>query len=185
VRQKQGRPLTFTLTVPQSSKARMSYAVLLQQQLRNVGVEVAVDPVDYPTLLARQDAHDFDAAMMAFSTDPGASGTKQYWHSAAAVKGGNNYVGYANARFDTLLDSAIATFDPAAAKAYARRAFQVLIDDAPGIWLYDVVPLAGVHRRLRTPDMRADGYWAGLPEWNIPASERIARDRVGLASASP
>jgi peptide/nickel transport system substrate-binding protein len=185
VRQKQGRPLKFTLEVPQSSKGRMAYAVLLQQQLRNVGAQVDVDPIDYPTLLARQDARDFDAAMMAFSTDPGAGGTKQYWHSSAAVKGGNNYVGYSNPRFDALLDSAVATFDPAAAKAYARRAFQVLIGDAPGIWLYDVVPLAGVHRRLRTPGMRADGYWAGLPEWNIPARERIARDRVGLASSAP
>ncbi|MFN2563738.1 MAG: peptide ABC transporter substrate-binding protein [Gemmatimonadaceae bacterium] len=184
VRQKLGRPLEFYLAVPQSSRARMAYAVLLQEQLRAVGAKVNVDAVDYPTLMARQDARDFDAALFAFSTDPGASGTKQYWHSASTAKGGNNYVGYMNPRFDALLDSAIASFDPAAARRYARRAFEVLVHDAPAIWLYDVVPLAGVHRRVRTPGMRADAYWAGLADWHIPASERIARDRVGLATAT-
>jgi peptide/nickel transport system substrate-binding protein len=184
VRQKLGQPLEFKLAVPQSSRARMAYAVLLQAQLRAVGAKVDVDAVDYPTLMARQDARDFDAALFAFSTDPGASGTKQYWHSASTAKGGNNYVGYRNPRFDTLLDSAIASFDPAAAKRYARRAYEVLVHDAPAIWLYDVLPLAGVHRRVRTPGMRADAYWAGLAEWNIPASERIARDRVGPATAT-
>jgi peptide/nickel transport system substrate-binding protein len=185
VRQKAGRPLEFTIVVPHSSRARMAYAVILQEQLRGVGAKVTLEPVDYPTFMARQEVRDFDAAMIAVSTDPGASGTKQYWHSASAAGGGNNYVGYANRRFDALLDSAIASFDAAAAKRYARRAYEVLVADAPAIWLYDVVPLAGVHRRVRTPGLRADGYWAGLGDWNIPASERIARDRVGLAAATP
>jgi peptide/nickel transport system substrate-binding protein len=185
VREKQGRPLEFGILVPQSSRPRMAYAVLLQEQLRGVGAKVNLETVDYPTLLARQDARDFDAVLMAVSTDPGASGSKQYWHSSSATKGGNNYVGYMNPRFDALLDSAIAAFDPAAAKAYARRAYEVLVQDAPAIWLYDVVPLAGVHRRIRTPGLRADGYWASLADWHIPAAERIARDRVGPATATP
>jgi peptide/nickel transport system substrate-binding protein len=182
VRQKQGRPLEFGLVVPQSSRARMAYAVLLQEQLRGVGAKVNLETVDYPTLMARQSSRDFDAAMMAISTDPGVSGARQYWHSAAAGKEGNNYLGYRNPRFDALLDSAIASFEPTAAKAYARRAFEVLVNDAPAIWLYDVVGLAGVHRRVRTPGLRADGYWAGMADWNIPAAERVARDRVGLAA---
>ncbi|MDQ3950335.1 MAG: ABC transporter substrate-binding protein, partial [Gemmatimonadota bacterium] len=184
VRQKQGRPLEFTILVPQSSRTRMAYAVLLQEQLRGVGAKVNLETVDFPTFQARQDARDFDAATMAFSTDPGASGSKQYWHSSSAAKGGNNYVGYSNPRFDALLDSAIASFEPATAKAYARRAFEVLVRDAPAIWLYDLVPLAGVHRRIRVTGLRADGYWAGLADWHIPAPERIARDRVGLAAAT-
>jgi peptide/nickel transport system substrate-binding protein len=184
VRQKHGRPLEFGLTVPQSSRARMAYAVLIQEQLRGVGARVNVETVDYPTFMARQDARDFDAMLAAFSTDPGASGTKQYWHSSSAAKGGNNFVGYTNPRFDALLDSALAAFDPAAAKRYARRAFGVLVQDAPAVWLYDVVPLAGVHRRIRVSGFRADGFWAGLADWHIPSSERIPRDRVGLATAT-
>jgi peptide/nickel transport system substrate-binding protein len=123
--------------------------------------------------------------MLGMSTDPSPSGARQYWHSAGMGTGGSNHLSYMNTRFDALLDSAIASFDAAATKEYARRAYQVLIDDAPGIWLYDVLTMAGVHRRVRTPGMRADGYWAGLANWHIPPAERIARDRVGLAAATP
>jgi peptide/nickel transport system substrate-binding protein len=184
LRQKQGKSLEFGILVPQSSRLRMAYAVLLQEQMRGVGATVKVDRVDFPTFQARQEARDFDAAIMAFSTDPGASGTKQYWHSSSAAKGGNNYVGYTNPRFDALLDSAIASFEPKTSKAYARRAYEVLVHDAPAIWLYDVLTLAGMHRRIRTAGLRADGYWAGLADWHIPVSERIARDRVGLVTAT-
>jgi peptide/nickel transport system substrate-binding protein len=184
VRQKDGRPMEFGLLVPQSSKARMAYAVLLQQQLGGVGAKVSLDPVDFPTFMARLGARGFDAAMLGLNTDPSPSGARQAWHSVSAVKGGTNYVSYTNPRFDALLDSAISSFDPAATKVYARRAYQTLADDAPAIWLYDVLTMAAVHRRVRTPGMRADGYWAGLADWHIPASERIARDRAGLAQAT-
>jgi peptide/nickel transport system substrate-binding protein len=185
VRQKDGRPLAFDILVPASSRVRVTYGTLLQQQVRGVGAQATVERVDFPTFMARLGARTFDAAMLGLSTDPSPSGAKQTWHSASAVKGGNNYVSYTNPRFDALLDSAIASFDPAATKAYARRAYQTLADDAPAIWLYDILTLAAVHRRVRTPGMRADGYWAGLADWHIPVSERIARDRVGLAQASP
>lgn len=185
IRQKQGRRLKFNLFAPTSSRFRIAYAQLLQQQLRGVGAEVEVRQVDFPTFDSHQKSRNFDAVMLGLSTDPSPSGARQMWHSAGATKTGVNYVSYMSPRFDALLDSAIASFDPARTKSYARRAYQVLADDAPAIWLYDVPTIAGLHRRFRTKDLRADGYWAGLAEWHVPASERIARDRVGLAQASP
>jgi peptide/nickel transport system substrate-binding protein len=185
IREKQGRRLEFDLIIPTSSRARMSYGVLLQQQFRGIGAQMNPVGVDYPTFEARERARDFDAVMLGMSTDPSPSGARQLWHSAGATKTGVNYVSYMNPRFDTLLDSAIASFDPAATKRYARQAYEVLIADAPAIWLYDVLTMAGVHQRIRTPGLRADGYWAALADWHIPASERIERDRVGLAQASP
>jgi peptide/nickel transport system substrate-binding protein len=185
LREKAGRRLEFSLSVPSSSKPRMAYAVLLQSQLRGVGAHVNVETMDFPTFFARQMGKEFDAAMISVSGDPSPSGLRQFWHSASATKSGANFVWYSNPRFDMMVDSAIASFDPAGVKRYARRAFQVLVDDAPAIWLYEVLTMAAVHRRVRTPGLRPDGYWAGLADWHIPASERIARDRVGLVDATP
>jgi hypothetical protein len=78
------------------------------------------------------------------------------------------------------LDSATATFDPARTRDYARRAFETIIEDAAGIWLYEPPMVAGVHKRIHTTTMRADGYWSGMADWWIPAAERTARDRIGL-----
>jgi peptide/nickel transport system substrate-binding protein len=185
IRQKNGRPLQFTLTVPVSSKPRMGYAVLLQEQLRKVGVQVDLEQLQGATFFQRtQVSRDFDAALLALSTDPSAGGYRQMWGREGLAKGGSNQVNYRNPMFDALLDSALAAFDPSRAKSYASRAFQTAVDDAPAIWLYDVVTVAGVHRRIEVADLRADGWWAGLSDWSIPPNKRIDRDRIGLTTTS-
>jgi hypothetical protein len=55
-----------------------------------------------------------------------------------------------------------------------------MVDDVPGVWLYDVVTVAGVHKRIRTEMKRPDGWFMDLAEWWIPDNERTARDRIGL-----
>jgi peptide/nickel transport system substrate-binding protein len=100
--------------------------------------------------------------------------------SAALGKDGANYTSYVNPAVDALLDSATYTFDPARTRSYARRAFEIIIEDAPGIWLYEPPTVAGIHKRIHTTTMRADGYWSGMADWWIPASERLPRDQIGL-----
>jgi peptide/nickel transport system substrate-binding protein len=60
IREKNGRPLQFSILVPTSSLSRTQYAVLLQQQLRKVGMQVDIDRVDFPVFLERQDKGKFD-----------------------------------------------------------------------------------------------------------------------------
>jgi peptide/nickel transport system substrate-binding protein len=180
IRAKAGRKLEFGLMVPTSSRARMTYAVLLQEAFKNIGAKVNIEQLDISTFGQRQETRQFDAELAAFSTDPSPSGFKQTWSSSGIGKGGGNVVGYSNAKFDALLDSALTSYDAAKAKQYASRAFQIEIDDAPGIWLYDVLYIAGAQKRLHTTGLRADGWWNNLADWTIPPNERIARDSIPL-----
>jgi hypothetical protein len=59
----------------------------------------------------------------------------------------------------------------------------MLVGDAPAIWLYEPVNFAAVQRRVHPVGLRADAWWANLDRWYIPRAERIARDRIGPASA--
>jgi peptide/nickel transport system substrate-binding protein len=98
---------------------------------------------------------------------------------------GQNYTGYANPAYDALLDSAVATFDAAKQRAFMRRAFQLQIDDAPAIWLYDPNTIAGMQRRIHPAAFRADSWSVHLADWTIPPNERIDRDRIGLGTSTP
>jgi hypothetical protein len=69
------------------------------------------------------------------------------------------------------------------ARALWRRAYETIIADAPAIFLYETVNQVGVHKRLRTPGMRADAWWSEVRDWSIPVAERIPRDRIGAAPA--
>lgn len=180
VRVKNGRRLEFGITTPVSSAARKQYSVLLQEAFKRVGAVARIDETDLAGFMARNGDRSFDTILELYATDPSVSGFKQSWSSAGLGKDGSNFASYSNPAVDALLDSATATFDPARTRAYARRAFELMIEDAPGIWLYEPPTVAGLHKRIHTTAMRADGYWAGMADWWIPAAERTARDRIGL-----
>jgi peptide/nickel transport system substrate-binding protein len=183
VRSKNGRRLEFALSSPSSSSARHQYAVLLQAALKIVGAKVNVEESDFSSFSAKQNAHAFDTELALFSTDPSVSGFKQTWSSGGIHEGGQNISSYSNPTVDALLDSATTSFDPKRARSYARRAFETIMEDAPGIWLYEPVTIAGIDKRIHTATMRPDGYWSSLADWYIPAAQRNARDRIGLRAA--
>ncbi len=185
IRMKNGHPLRFTLLIPAPSVQRVQYGVLLQDQLRKVGVQVDLDQLDGNTIVARVQAYDYDAVAWAYHPDPSPSGAKQYWSTAGIGAAGQNTLRYSNRAVDALLDSVSSSFDPAQMKTYASRAFQKIIDDAPAIWLYDYVVVSAVNRRFTTPPLRADVWWANLADWSIPPDKRIERDRIGLTPAKP
>jgi peptide/nickel transport system substrate-binding protein len=183
IRVKNGHPLQFRLMVPNSSAARMRYAVLVQDQLRKVGADVTLEPVDFGVTLQRQSAGNFDAVLAGNSVDPSITGVVQQWGTAGIGPHGQNVTRYSNPTVDALLDSASHAFDPDRARGFARRAYEQIIKDAPAVWLYDVTTLTATNRRIHSAPMRADAWWTHLADWSIPPDRRIARDRVGLAPA--
>ncbi len=162
-----GRPLAVSLLVPTSSAPRMRLAVLLQAQLAGVGVRVDVDAVDAGAFVERLHAGDFDLALNMWHVDPSPTALRQAWGTPRGADAGANVGRHANPAFDALLDSAAAEFDAARRTALVRRAYQVVLDDAPAVWLYEPRNVAAVRRDLRPTRMRADAWWAGLADWAV------------------
>jgi peptide/nickel transport system substrate-binding protein len=180
IRSKNGKPLAFGIIVPTSSAFRMRYAVLIQEALKSVGIRADIESMDISAFISRGNSHNFDASLHSTGTDPARASVKQNWSTSGITEGGQNAVAYSNRVFDATVDSAVSTFDRARADALYHRAFQIIVDDAPAVWLYDNLNLAGAHKRLRVTGTRVDYWWAGLADWWIPANERIERDRIGL-----
>jgi len=191
VRTKNGRPLRFKLVAPSISVARRNYAVLLQAQFARIGARIDIDIAEQGRLATFLQGSTYDAMLDGWTTDPGPSGMKQRWGTDAIgyVEGkgvsGANTMRYSNRGVDAALDSATKTFDFARAKAYTSRASQMIIDDAPALFLYDMFTTHALNRRVIPTGVRTDAWWADLADWKIPADKRIARDRMGLAQAHP
>ena len=179
IRRRNGRLLAFTISVPTSSASRKRFAALIQDQLARVGARVTIDAMDHNAFGARLHARDFDAAINVWLMDPSPGSIRQTW-ATAAEQGGLNWGSYSSHPFDTALDSALGATDPARARRYFHQAFQIITDDAPGVWLYESKQVAGMNRRIRPATLRADAWWAHLADWWIPLSERIPRDKIGL-----
>jgi peptide/nickel transport system substrate-binding protein len=184
MRAKNGKPLRFSLAVG-PSPFRRRYGVLLQEQFRKLGVRVDVDQLDQDPFLERRATGDFDAMVDGYSPDPSPTGLKQSWSTAGIGPTGQNALRYSNPTVDALLDSVTSAFDAAKSKAYAARAFRLMVDDAPAIWLYDITFTVAVNRRINVTGMRSDEWWANIADWTIPADKRIDRDRIGLPPPKP
>lgn len=178
IRERNGIPLEFTLTVPGSSRARVAMAVLAQEQLRQVGVKANIEQLDFTAFIDRETRRDFDAVFGGWRVEASPGGIRQTWGTQGSRAGsGTNYGSYENAAFDSLVDSALASTSLAVRRAYFTRAYQTIIDDAPAIWFAEPKRAMAIHRRIETRGLRPDSWWAGLAEWTIPPERRIERDR--------
>jgi peptide/nickel transport system substrate-binding protein len=178
VRDRGGVKLEFTVGVPAPSAARKAMATSIQEQLRLVGVKMNIDLLDFPGFISRETNRNFDAVLGGWHVDPSPGGIRQTWGSGGAQANGSNYGSYRNAAFDAHVDSALAASTLEARRAQFTRAYQIIVDDAPAIWLAEPMRVMAVHKRIRTVGLRPDAWWANLAEWSIPADRRIARDRI-------
>jgi peptide/nickel transport system substrate-binding protein len=180
IRTKNGRDLTFNLIVPTSSMNRMRVAVLLQAQLRSMGIGVAIEQMEGSAFMAREDSRNFDAALGNWHLGASPDGTRQAWSTAGMNREGVNFGSYENPTFDAQLDTALRA-DSAHARERFTLAYVTINQDAPAVWLYEPRTVIGLHRRIRTGWMRPDAWWADLGDWYIPPLERVLRDRLPLA----
>ncbi len=175
VRTRAGRPLRFTLLVPSTSRVRQQAAVLVQDQLRRVGVDLRIQVLEFALFDARTRTGDFDAAMFSRTLDPSPANLAQFW--AARSIGGGNQGGYASAGFDSLLTAAAAAPTRAAAQPLYHAALERLNEDAPAVFIYSPKNNAAIHQRFEHVTIRPDSWLATVATWSIAPERRLPRDR--------
>lgn len=183
IRERNGRELAFTLIAPTSSRNRVQAAVMIQEQLKRLGVAVRLQQLESNTFHRRESSREFDAAMHAWHLDASPANIVQTWGTeAAAGESGSNYSSYSNPVFDAQVDSALRSSTLDEAKQYFSKAYKTIITDAPAIWIYELKGAIGFHSRINVTAIRPDAWWTHLADWWIPADKRIERDRIPPAA---
>jgi peptide/nickel transport system substrate-binding protein len=176
---KGGQRLELEVLVPAPSRPRQRYAVLLQGQLARVGIRLVPVVLEVSALVARLEARRFDTFLGANAADPGLLGLRQSWRSNGASNDGR----YESRAFDALLDSALAAFAPEEGRRLMARVMAQAAADVPALWLYEPRTALGVHRRLRTPALPANGWFHGVDRWSVDPAARLDRDRIGVGTS--
>ena len=175
IRQRGNVPLAFSLMVPSSSTNRMKLAVLLQDQWRKAGARVTVDPIEVNTFGARMEERNFDALLNAWHIEPTPSSVREEWASSEIKPGGYNAASYRNPQFDAVIDSATTEGNPARSVAQYRRAYRILSEDAPVLWLYELRNVYGISRRILPDGLRDDAWWRSLDRWAVTDTATTTR----------
>jgi peptide/nickel transport system substrate-binding protein len=178
VRRKGGRRLTFTALIPGTSRNRERAAVLMQEQLRLVGVDMQIERAENRTFTQKRIDGAFDMVFGGWLTTPSPRGIRGTWGSVAHGGGWGalNDGRYENREFDAAVDAGLAALNMTDARAHFRRAYRIILDDAPALFLYEPRTLSLVHRRFVTPTWRPEAWWRTLEDWSVSPDQRLPRD---------
>ncbi|HZJ00025.1 MAG TPA: hypothetical protein VFD22_05150, partial [Gemmatimonadaceae bacterium] len=105
----------------------------------------------------------FDGALAGWHLPSSTESVKGAWTSG----GSENYGRYSNSIFDALVDSALSASSVDASRGFFRRAYQIIVDDAPGIWLYEPRTLIAINKRIQTTPMRPSAWWLDMSSWGL------------------
>jgi peptide/nickel transport system substrate-binding protein len=165
---KDGQPFTFELLVTQGNEAGKKIAEIVQAALRDVGVGVEIRALEWAAFIKEYiNKRRFDAVVMGWARglDP-----DQYaiWHSSKTGPDEFNFISYANAEVDALLERGRSScVQEERARAY-HRIHEILAEELPVLFLYSREELPVVSSRIHGIVPSANGIRHNFREWYVP-----------------
>ena len=150
VRERDGHPFRFTVVVS-SYGTFGNMELYVQEQFRQVGVQMDIQTVDQGVLNERRDNGEFEALLGFVSSE--ATWLQKYF--------ARNPIGYRNPRLLDLLDRAGTTVVPEAEDGVYRELLEIFRTDAPITFLFPRVNYQFAHRRVRG---LSSPWWADAVE---------------------
>jgi peptide/nickel transport system substrate-binding protein len=156
-----GVPLTLTILLTVTSAVRQELAQQVQEQLRQLGIHVELERVEFSLYNERHTSGQFDLDFASTGQDPSPTGLSQGWSCA----GGTNVAKYCDRVVDSLMDAAsVATTHTAEAWQAVLRGIEA---DAPAVFMYAPTFFAAVDRRFGNVRIRPESFWLSLREWTV------------------
>lgn len=165
IRDKGGRPLSFTLATNAGNARRADVSQIVQQQWKKVGVAIELRQLEFNTFLNNLTSHKYEAALGSWGVQLSPDITPQ-WLPGAQF----NIVQYDNPEVTGLMQQALAK--PTYEQSYPlwRAAAERIVQDQPYTWLYYYDNLTAVRDRLRGVHIDTYGAYQNVWEWWIPRS---------------
>lgn len=155
IRTKDGARLAFNiLTLPSSDIQRA--AQLVQQQYREVGIDLTLDTRDIADINPLLFGHNFELSFM-FWMDHDADILYREFHSNQ-IDGGVNWGSYRDPDLDALLEAGRTATDQAERAAIYQQVQQMFIEKALWIPIYNVYELYALNNRVEGAIVHPDGY---------------------------
>ena len=159
-----GDPASIKLTIFCSNETRVAIATVIQSNLNEIGIQVAVEPVDTASYMAAWKAGEFDAVIGSWSPSNALSYTQRF-HSDRRL----TYAGAINSQeIDAMVNEMKSTLDPEARNKIIEDIVSKINQVSPQVSLYQSLwfrahnaDLLGVYCDKTGFARFEDMYWRG------------------------
>lgn len=168
IRDKDGTPFKFEWIYPSGSPEYDQLATVYKEELTKAGIDVTLRPLEWATFTESVDKRSFDACSMAWAS-PVESDPYQIWHSSQQEQG-SNYVGFANAEADQIIEAARLEFDDEKRNAMYRRFHAILHEEQPYTFLFNAQRKVAISNRFQGVTPYALGF--DMRDWWVPVAQQ-------------
>lgn len=165
---REGNPVRFTIITNAGSDLRRGEGAFIQEDLKDLGIEIVLAPIEGGALLARiTGTFDYDACLLGLTqTDPDPSAEMSLWLSRAPLHlwhpSQSQPATEWEARIDHLMESQLTSTDVEYRQACYREVQRIVVEHLPVLDLVVPHALVGYSSALR--GVRATPFWHVL--WN-------------------
>jgi peptide/nickel transport system substrate-binding protein len=163
-----GRPKTrfsFVCLIADLDPRYERIALMLQQQLLEIGVDMQLQAQPTMDLMRRLNSGDYDAVLLDLASTPGLTSVYDSWHSPGERPASLFQSGYATA--DEALDGLEQANTDDEMRAALHRVQLVMHDDPPAIFLCWGERARAVSTRFRVPVLPDRDVTSTLAEWRL------------------
>jgi peptide/nickel transport system substrate-binding protein len=171
--EKEGRRFTLTVLTNQGNKVREQCGLIIQQRLKDVGIEVKIRVLEWAALTKENlDKHDFESVIMGW-TIPRDPDLFDVFNSTKTNPGELNFISYSNSEVDELIDKARFTLEHGARKAALDRIQEIFYEDVPYVFLFVPDSLIALSNRFQGPEVAPIGLGYNIEEWWVPKDRQL------------
>ena len=160
---REGKTFSLELMTNTESAVRVDAAVMMQEQLRRIGIQVDVRRLEFNTVVERSQAHEFDAMLGGWTIDT--SLDLEYAFHTESIDGGYNFGSFSDPRVDSLLEELRLQTEIGAKGQLLNEVQELLHQSQPYTFLWESQRLTGVSRRLRGASPNALDPFFNLENW--------------------
>jgi peptide/nickel transport system substrate-binding protein len=170
---KGGSNFVLTIMTNQGNKVRENTALVVQQRLKDVGIEVKIRIIEWAAFLKEYlDKRDFEAIIMGW-TVPLEPDLFDVWNSGKTKPGELNFISWENQETDRLIDEGRFTLDQAKRKAAYDRIQEIFYEEVPYVFLFVPDSLRAISKRVVGPKVAPAGLGFNLNQWYVPKDRQL------------
>ena len=165
-----GEKLSFTLSYPSGNTIREKSAPIIQSNLKDVGIEITLEIMEFSALLDKTmyGDHDFDLYLMGGSYDSADPDPIAIWHSNAINDdGGWNQVSFSDPVADQCMEDALKTTDVAERTELYKTFCQIVNEQCPWVFLYEPDTIMAYTSKLQNYEPGAYRSFPDIVNWYI------------------
>lgn len=141
-----GRKIKFDFGILVASRQdRIDICSLLKQNLKEIGIEVTVRPLDFAVLQQKTQDHNFEAAFGGWGTGTDPDTSENIWGTGQD----RNYGHYSNPEVDKLFAAGRKEFDREKRRLIYQKLSTLISEDQPYTWLFYQNAYYGFSKDLR------------------------------------